>query len=868
MRISCTYSELLTLAAALSLIVFGGHLFISNLLLIFGSLRDTESLVAASAPNARPLPASLGRLEVPKPLATSGLPRPKRRKKPTRRNRTEDASQYLGTGEPGIGLPWRLDAARYLSALTELELQRRNGSHKTPRFPEYSDPTSLPPFERCSAWAGWAFVNAWRENWFDLCDGGGSLDGSRAVQADAGTAPVLNTKGAAQGPARGRRRVSFPISEGRGAGPDRRSFQTHPSTDQLWKAYLEERRAHGPSSNERPRGPLFEDTAWKGRDGVFFTRPVATAASPPSPAIRCFQRSDVDPDHHLTLCASFPETPLLLPQGSYPITRCYLLNKDGKGCNFGWGQPGTTGVFPKGSVVAPGCSVSADAAARFRHVAGVSRKLGLALAPNVPDETDPRLGSTDVDDQQEAGYRGAGSVASLDGASAEYPPLNESARHGEWSLSWKAIHPAPKEGSPDNRRQTTLGVFDFVPEPVSECVHLVTEPVWFVERLDPINIYHGSEDHTHVFDALLVLPDDLLASFGNRSFRFVFLDPQEDGFFLEFWQRVSYPNPVRFLHKEPYPPGTCFVGGTVWSVHSERSVLSLGLHGEGWRGYGRKCPSLLLQAFNRWIRDLFADRTHTPASEMVWSRFSFRGDGRIVIPDETLFSFWDEAERLQDQPQREAWWMERESRSIVKGNRGRILLRRRHSLIWLSRRSLETTQAQLTSWQQARLIPAEVEECFLQRLLRFVLFRNSQQCIRRFPPNRQARECRGVANHFWDVENLEASDLSYAEQMERVGRADIIVGAHGAALTHAIHMRPGSAVVELAMGGNPHYEFMTTGAGHRYFATSLETQSMENALHPVMAAMRWIEGVAQWPEYGSFKDEGCARDVLLQQGGG
>lgn len=879
--LSFAVPDLVLFLGAIALVALGTFILLGN----FRTGSESIALVSQNVSSLSLKPHGHGLVVVDKKAASgkrAGTPkrtyrrkRRKRRRKGklrvrhlngTRTTRTRSFRAKKLAIATGLRVPWKLDAVRYLDAVTDLELLRRNTTEKNVRFPDYAAGT-MPSFEKCSAWAGWAFVNAWRENSFDLCEeaneGVGPSIGGSSQPIPPSSVEVNHFLPPDKDPARLKARRRRIVGDGR------------PTTDQLWREYLAAQLAkkdgEGPSGPPKNPGELFQDEAWSGRNSTFFKRPVPVPQSQGRPSIRCMQRSDVDPGHHLTLCTALPGTTLLLPQGSFPITKCYLDRRDGhSGCNFGWGEPSSTGVFPRGSVIAPGCTVSGSTMDRFRMVAGVSRKFALSIADsqgiNVAAMAPATVAPSDVTET----YQGKGSVAApLEGRNESeifMPPVNETTRHGVWELAKRKrrAKTSKKQGKKGHARKHRKAYavfdetrFDKMPESVNECRHIVQEPIWFVERLDPLNIYHASEDHSHVFDSLLLLPEEIVLALSNHSLRVVFVDPQQDGPFMDFWKRISYPNKPRFMHKDPYPPGTCFMGGAIWSMHSERSLLSLGLHGQGWRGYGTGCPSLLLHGFNRWIRDLFADRTHTQAESAVWSLAPFSPGSRI--PDMTLFNYRDEAANANKalvQKARIKWFMDRETRSIMN-IKHKQQKHQRHTMVWLSRRTHEATSQKLTSWQSARVISAPVEECNFQRLWRLALYRNSRQCIRTTPPAEQEQKCKGVVDHFWDVLNLESSDITFPEQIEVVAHADIIIGVHGAALTHAIHMRPGAAVVELAMGGNPHYEFMVKGMNQHYFAAPLNAGNLDNMLPTVMRAMRWIEGVESWADGDKFSDMGC-----------
>ncbi|KAI9002585.1 hypothetical protein DFJ74DRAFT_696259 [Hyaloraphidium curvatum] len=617
--------------------------------------------------------------------------------------------------EFGIALPLHLNAIRYVNALTELELERRNATGRPYafRFKDYLK-ERVPSFEQCSAWAGHAYLNAFRERSFDLCDGG---DG-----------------------------IEWNLTE-----------------------------------------PLFRKEHWQGMDDSYFRLRDGSADRRivKTPSVRCFLRSDLDPRHHWALCFSTPGTTVLLPRGSYPITQCYLRrDKEGDGCAMGWEDPAKSGAFPGGTIRVPSCSLNPVAKQRFNLVAGCARKFALSLY--APDEL-----SHSASTQRDGG---AGSVATI-----------------------------PSD-------------FDTIPAEEPSCRHVVKEPVWFLERLDPRNIYHGSEDHSHAFVTLALLPPELLQAMSLHSVRIVFVDPQEDGPFLEFWQRVSQPHGIRFLHKEPYPPGTCFVGGTIWGLHALRSLFTLELHPIPWRTAGAGCRSTILEAFSRWQRDLFRERTHVEWDPGWDVPSSIHGS---TIPDMSLFCAKDEALPLVD----DHWYMDRE-KGVSKAS-GIQFQRRRHVILWLSRRVHEATMPNLTSWQAVRMLSAEMENCIVRGILDLALFRNLQQCINLHPPDDQLEKCRRSIDHFWDVEYLEPSDATLLDQVERVGHADIIVGVHGAALTHAVFLSPGSAMVEWVKPANPHYEILAKHMGHGYFPSVMK-RNVRELLQALVSAMKWTEGTESW----------------------
>lgn len=681
-----------------------------------------------------------------------------------------DPKDRLGGGRR---LPWRFDARRYLDTVTDLELLRRSSEPDDldSRFPEYNstDPKveasfsgrgfpakappyplklSLYPFNRCSAWAGWGFINAWRQNAFDLC----------ALE--------------------------------RG----------------LNETLIEELRITFEDETERV---LYHDRAWKEMPESWFKTEseikIATTkkAFDGNSAIKCMMRKDLSDEYHQMLCTLAPGTPLMLPRGSYPMTDCYLDHGESWGCNFGWGKPETTGMFPKGSVVVPGCAAGKKARDRMDKVSGAAKKMALSIAKSKED--------------------------------------GETAKRLMQRRTWKLLSGESRTPSLPAVGETTKSHDDFnnLPPAQLTCLYKVMHPVWFIERLDTTNLYHASEDHLSAFLTLLLLPQELQDAIAKSDITIALLDPQQPGPFATFFERLA-PNRVRYLHLHPYPPGTCFVGGAIFGLHSATSLFSAGLQSHPWRGYGSLdprekkagCRSLLLSAFYRWIRDLYADRTHSQAEK--WGCLS----GPFPLPERTIpdMTLWSHARDAQRAPRNESgWFLDGHGKIPSRNGKRRIRFR----VLWASRRSHEST-AKLDDWQKQRALDPAAEDCGLQRMLKLVQHRNSLQCTRVHAAENQT-VCTG-SDIFWDLETMDPSDVPFLEQVERVSRADVLFGTHGAALAHAIYMRPGSALVEFGVHGNNHFKWIAEGGGHGYFYTPLIKADLRGAIYAVARAMRWIEG--------------------------
>ena len=72
-----------------------------------------------------------------------------------------------------------------------------------------------------------------------------------------------------------------------------------------------------------------------------------------------------------------------------------------------------------------------------------------------------------------------------------------------------------------------------------------------------------------------------------------------------------------------------------------------------------------------------------------------------------------------------------------------------------------------------------------------------------------------------EVREIDFAALPLAEQLQLVRETDVLVGVHGAGLTHAMFLPPGGAVVEILPPGLKHKGFRNLALmrGHRYFST-------------------------------------------------
>lgn len=70
-----------------------------------------------------------------------------------------------------------------------------------------------------------------------------------------------------------------------------------------------------------------------------------------------------------------------------------------------------------------------------------------------------------------------------------------------------------------------------------------------------------------------------------------------------------------------------------------------------------------------------------------------------------------------------------------------------------------------------------------------------------------------------EIELIDLAAISFSEQLNIIRRTDILVGVHGAALTHGMFLQPGSAMVEILPHDLNHKGFRNVAKvlGHRYF---------------------------------------------------
>lgn len=86
-----------------------------------------------------------------------------------------------------------------------------------------------------------------------------------------------------------------------------------------------------------------------------------------------------------------------------------------------------------------------------------------------------------------------------------------------------------------------------------------------------------------------------------KGVELVVTDRNGAGWFLELWRRLSYPHPLRILHDNPFPPGTCFKHAITHGRGPRSLLTQLGV------GTMTRCRSLPLHAMRVWLHALTAE---------------------------------------------------------------------------------------------------------------------------------------------------------------------------------------------------------------------------------------------------------------------
>mmetsp|Transcript_36603 Transcript_36603/g.59323 ORF Transcript_36603/g.59323 Transcript_36603/m.59323 type:complete len:312 (+) Transcript_36603:172-1107(+) len=98
------------------------------------------------------------------------------------------------------------------------------------------------------------------------------------------------------------------------------------------------------------------------------------------------------------------------------------------------------------------------------------------------------------------------------------------------------------------------------------------------------------------------------------------------------------------------------------------------------------------------------------------------------------------------------------------------------------------------------------------------------------------------SNNKWSIEfrSMSLESMPFKKQVEVVSRQNILIGVHGAALSHVLWMKPGSDLIEITSGGYSgrfHFEFFATWAGLRYRKVQVQGGNLINVNTDVLAGI-------------------------------
>ncbi|GFR47853.1 hypothetical protein Agub_g9636, partial [Astrephomene gubernaculifera] len=355
----------------------------------------------------------------------------------------------------------------------------------------------------------------------------------------------------------------------------------------------------------------------------------------------------------------------------------------------------------------------------------------------------------------------------------------------------------------------------------------VLHPVLLLTRWDPTNALHSLEEAVTAFVTLAVLDDPDLRTQGLQV---VVADGKPDGFFLDVWAALSRPYPLRLLARQPWPADTCLTR-SLHSASGGPSILtSMGVVQR------TNCRSPVAVGAALWLRYMLAPALqpllHSPFKAnlqtpgvthktVVWiSRRNFEAASRDSL------SPWQEQRRFSNEGevvlelQREVWRWNDEAclRSGMPKSFGDSGRQRRRQLRSALLRGVDSGEGKQLG---VVLGAAEQQQQQLQ-----------QQRGRRLQGGSSSPRCR-PANVFFELRVVDLSSLPlYPDQLQVLGTASILAGAHGAGLANIMWLPPGrGGVLELQhnSAGNQHYHNMAALLGHQYVAVESDGDRVELA---------------------------------------
>lgn len=216
----------------------------------------------------------------------------------------------------------------------------------------------------------------------------------------------------------------------------------------------------------------------------------------------------------------------------------------------------------------------------------------------------------------------------------------------------------------------------------------------------------------------------------------VIADDRLPGYFSDVWRRLSHPYPLRFLRHQPYPDGTCFATALLapYTAHAQ-SLLTY----KAGTADDVQCESLVLYAASMWLRHLFRDLL--PASTHSSTDGTSRANQHkgSSSSHSTGSSDGSESQAAATSSSSSSWrhsWYSFGPAAFAdlaplqpSAMQAPLQLQRLH-VVWLSRSRFERQhEQQLTSWQRARVLPAQQQERLLAELQLAVVRWNDQTCV-------------------------------------------------------------------------------------------------------------------------------------------
>jgi len=360
--------------------------------------------------------------------------------------------------------------------------------------------------------------------------------------------------------------------------------------------------------------------------------------------------------------------------------------------------------------------------------------------------------------------------------------------------------------------------------------HWVRHPVLVLERWDPTNINQMHLDAVGAFIALAV------AGLSPFETQFLAIDKQPPGPFIDFWQGMLPSHPPVFIGTRPSPATQRFYQGKLcfsrlvhgahggvglmnldWQTHLADRVLLRGnsrseFHPAG-DGHSNLCESAIMHAF----------RTHVlTALNVSTSQRDTNSSSTVEALDKRRPGQLSNTTTMADEFLRQQWqWPPRRERRIL----------------WLSRRPysqvVDKARGRIHTYTPDRHVGNEAE-----------LLASLRQSL-----DKAAATDSRLSG--WQIKDYNPGEAhTFTEQVLTATSADILMGVHGAGLTHCLYMRTGSALIELFGGNrgreNRHFDTLCSMVGQRRWEMdvgSLERVAPEGVWEKVRQAIEQLDAL-------------------------